>query len=89
MSQATPLPKPNLIASLTMFPVGMGTSVSEQVGKAYQSIKGIDGINVEPNSMSTIIEANSLEKIWEAVSAAPVADPRDRSPRRAVQSGRE
>ena len=70
MSQATPLPKPNLIASLTMFPVGMGTSVSEQVGKAYQSIKGIDGINVEPNSMSTIIEANSLEKIWEAVSAA-------------------
>jgi len=70
MSQATPSPMPNLIASLTMFPLGMGTSVSEQVGKAYQSIRSIDGIIVEPNAMSTIIEANSLEKIWEAVSAA-------------------
>ena len=70
MSQETPSPKPNLIASLTMFPMGMGTSVSEQVGKAFQSITVIDGINVKPNAMSTIIEADSLEKIWQAVSAA-------------------
>lgn len=70
MAQTTPPPEPNLIASLSMFPMGIGTSVSEQVGKAYQSIKSIDGINVEPNAMSTIIEANSLKKIWEAVSAA-------------------
>ncbi len=61
---------PNLIASLAIFPVGVGTSLGEYVGKAHSAIKEIEGIDLEPTAMSTIIEGRTLDKIWEAVQAA-------------------
>ena len=61
---------PTLIASLSIFPVGVGTSLGDYVGKAFSALKQVDGIEVEPTPMSTIIEAGSLDKIWEAVQQA-------------------
>ena len=58
---------PTLIASLSIFPLGVGTSVGDFVSKAYSALKQVNGIAIEPTAMSTIIEANSLDKIWETV----------------------
>ena len=59
-----------LIASLTTFPIGVGTSLGDYVRKAHAAIKAVEGIEVTPTPMATIVEAPSLEKVFEAVRAA-------------------
>lgn len=62
-------PKTRLIASLTIFPIGIGTSLGDYVSKAHAAIKGVPGVEVHPTPMSTVIEAESLDKVFEAVKA--------------------
>lgn len=64
---------PHLIASLSIFPIGVGTSLGDYVRKAHAAIKQVEGVQIEPTAMSTILEADSLQKIWEAVQAAHAA----------------
>ncbi len=62
--------EPRLIASLSIFPIGVGTSLGGYVSKAHDAILQVPGIETTPTAMSTIVEGESLEKIWEAVKAA-------------------
>ena len=70
-----------LIASLSIFPVGVGTSLGDYVRKAHAAIRGVEGVKVEATPMATIIEGESLEKIWEAVRAAHSALLEAKAPR--------
>lgn len=70
-----------LIASLSIFPVGVGTSLGDYVRKAHSAIKDVEGIEVEATPMATIIEGPSLEKVLEAVKAAHSAMLEAKAPR--------
>ena len=70
-----------LIASLTIFPVGIGTSLGDYVRKAHSAIKDVEGIEVEATPMATIVEAPSLDKVLEAVRAGHSAMLEAKAPR--------
>ena len=55
-----------IIAEVTLTPLGEGTSVSKYVKKAFEAIKS-SGLNIELTPMSTVIEAERIEDIFEAV----------------------
>ncbi len=55
-----------IIAELTLTPLGEGTSVSRYVKEALKAIRST-GLKVELTPMSTVIEAPSIEDIFEAV----------------------
>jgi uncharacterized protein (TIGR00106 family) len=58
-----------IIAALSVFPVGVGTSLSQYV-KA--SVKAVDesGLTCEPGSMATTIEAETLDDLFSVVKQA-------------------
>ncbi len=55
-----------IIAQLTITPLGEGTELHEYVKGAIEIIKK-SGLRFEPNAMATVIEANSLEEIFDLV----------------------
>ncbi len=61
-----------IIAELTLTPLGVGTGVSKYVKKAIEVIKN-SGLNYKPTPMSTIVEARTLEEIFDLVKRAEEA----------------
>ena len=59
-----------VIGDLTIFPIGVGTSVGDFVQKAFVEMKKVPGIRIEPTGMSTIIEADNLKKLFSVVEKA-------------------
>ena len=60
-----------VIAYFTIFPVGQkSTSIGSYVATAITAMNGIEDLKCEVTPMGTVIEADSLETIFEAVKAA-------------------
>jgi uncharacterized protein (TIGR00106 family) len=59
-----------IIADFTIFPVGEGTSVGDFVKKAFEAMKEVRGVKIEPTAMSTIIETDDLSKVIRIVERA-------------------
>ena len=59
-----------ITAELTIIPIGTsGTSLSNYVAAAVAALDN-NGINYELTGMGTLIESNSLDKIFVAITAA-------------------
>ncbi len=59
-----------IIAELSVFPVGEGTSLSPYVKKALEAIRSVEGLRIQVTPMGTIVEATNLEQILEAFRRA-------------------
>ena len=59
-----------IIAEISTFPVGVGTSLSKYVKHAVKAIDNFSGIRVVHHPMGTVIEADNLETILEVVKKA-------------------
>ncbi len=59
-----------IIAEITTFPVGEGTSLSKFVKEAAKEIDNFKGIRVTHHPMGTVIEAESLDQIFEVTKLA-------------------
>lgn len=61
----------NVIAYFTIIPVGQeSTSLGSYVATAIAALNQVEGLSYEVTSMGTILEAEKLETIFEAVKAA-------------------
>lgn len=58
-----------IIAALSIFPVGEGTSLSKYVKESLKALDGT-GLKHEPGAMATIIEANNIDELFSAVKKA-------------------
>ena len=59
-----------IIAELSTFPVGEGTSLSKFVKKAVQIIDNFEEVRVRHHPMGTVIEADTLDQILEITKLA-------------------
>jgi len=60
-----------VIADFSITPIGLGTtSIGKQIAIAINAIKKVKGIKCEVTPMGTVIEAEKLDTILEAVRAA-------------------
>jgi len=60
-----------VIAEFSIIPIGQaGTSVSQYVAAAVNSLKDIEGLDFEVTPMGTILAAKDLDTIFEAVRQA-------------------
>ena len=59
-----------IIAELSTFPVGEGTSLSKFVKKAVQEIDQYSGIRVVHHPMGTVIEADTIDQVLEITKLA-------------------
>jgi uncharacterized protein (TIGR00106 family) len=62
--------KASIIADLTIFPVGEGTSVGDFVKKAFEAMTRVKGVKIQPTAMSTIIETDDLGKLITTLESA-------------------
>lgn len=54
-------------AEISVYPIGTGnTSISFYIAKGIEAIQNITEIKYEINSMGTILEAENIDKIYEA-----------------------
>ncbi len=54
-------------AEISIYPVGTGnTSASFYIAKAIESIQDIKEITYQINPMGTVLESNSIDKIYDA-----------------------
>lgn len=54
-------------AEISVYPIGTGdTSVSFYIAKGIEAIQNIKEIRYEINSMGTVLESESIDKIYEA-----------------------
>lgn len=54
-------------AEISIYPIGTGnTSASFYIAKAIESIKDIKDITYQINPMGTILESDSIDKIYDA-----------------------
>jgi len=61
----------SVIAEFSIVPVGSGeTSVSRHVAAAINAFKNMKGLDFEVTPMGTILAANNLDSIFEAVRQA-------------------
>jgi len=58
-----------IVADVSIIPIGVGESVSKFVKIAVEELKK-SGLKVEVTAMSTVVEAESAEKLFEAVQKA-------------------
>jgi len=58
-----------IIAALSVFPVGEGTSLSGYVRASLDALEKT-GLRFEPGAMTTTIEAKSLDELFSAVKKA-------------------
>jgi uncharacterized protein (TIGR00106 family) len=59
-----------VIAELVIAPYGVGTSLSKYVKESVKEIDAFPGIRVQHTPMSSIIEADSVDKILEVTRVA-------------------
>jgi uncharacterized protein (TIGR00106 family) len=62
--------KPAIIADLSIFPVGEGTSLGDFVRKAFEKMTEVEGVKLTPTAMSTIIETDDLGKVFSTIERA-------------------
>lgn len=55
-----------IVADVTYYPIGEGTSASKYVKAALEVFKE-SGIKYYPNGMATVLEAESVEEILEVI----------------------
>lgn len=65
--------KTRVIGDLSIYPIGVGTSLGEYVRAALRAMGRVRGVRLVPTAMSTVIEADDLGAIFRAVSAAHAA----------------
>lgn len=54
-------------AEISIYPIGTAnTSMSFYIAKGIEMIQNIEGIRYEINSMGTVLESDSIDKIYEA-----------------------
>lgn len=54
-------------AEISVYPIGTRvTSVSFYIAKGIEAIQNIEGLKYEINAMGTILESDSIDKIYEA-----------------------
>ena len=54
-------------AEISVYPIGTGnTSVSFYIAKGIEAIQNMEGVKYEINAMGTILESESIDKIYEA-----------------------
>lgn len=58
-----------IVAELSIAPIGEGTSVSKYVKAAIKSLKE-SGVECQTNAMSTVIEVEDLETLFNVVKKA-------------------
>lgn len=58
-----------IVADLSIIPIGVGESVSKYVKRAVEELRSF-GLRVEVGAMSTVLEAKTLDEIFEAVKKA-------------------
>jgi uncharacterized protein (TIGR00106 family) len=58
-----------IIAALSVFPVGVGTSLSKYVKASVRAVNEA-GLTFEPGSMATTIEAQNLDDLFSVVKKA-------------------
>ncbi len=59
-----------IIAELSTFPVGEGTSLSKFVKKAVKIIDDYKGVRIIHHPMGTVIEADNIDQILEITKLA-------------------
>ncbi|MDK2796155.1 MAG: hypothetical protein PWQ22_862 [Archaeoglobaceae archaeon] len=58
-----------LVADVSIIPIGVGESVSKFVKRAVEELKKC-GLKVEVTAMSTVVEAENIERLFFAVQRA-------------------
>lgn len=58
-----------LVADVTFYPIGKGISVGETVKAAIAKLRE-SGLKCYPNSMATVIEAESVDELFSAIAKA-------------------
>lgn len=54
-------------AEISVYPIGTSnTSASFYIAKGIESIQNMNGLRYEINSMGTVLESDSIDKIYEA-----------------------
>jgi len=59
-----------LVAEFSIHPIGMGTSVGRYVKAAVRAMSRIPGLTVDVTAMSSVLEAESIGIILEAVEVS-------------------
>jgi uncharacterized protein (TIGR00106 family) len=62
-----------VIGDLSIYPIGIGTSLGRYVREAYTAMEGTTGARLVPGAMSTVIEADKVTTIFTAVERAHAA----------------
>ncbi|MCL4323188.1 MAG: MTH1187 family thiamine-binding protein [Candidatus Thermoplasmatota archaeon] len=55
-----------ILVEVTYYPIGEGTSAARYVKEAVRALKET-GLKVIPGSMSSVLEGNSLDELFEAI----------------------
>ena len=58
-----------IIAALSVFPIGDGTSVGKYVKASLEALEET-GLKIQPGAMATTIEADSLDILFSAIKKA-------------------
>ncbi len=58
-----------LVADVTFYPIGKGVSAGKAVKGAIAQLRE-SGLKCYPNSMATVIEAESVDELFNAISKA-------------------
>ncbi len=65
-----PRPKSRVIADVSIYPIGEGTSLGKYVRAAIRAMERVRGLRLVPGAMSTVVEAGDLSTILRAVKNA-------------------
>ena len=58
-----------IVADVTFYPIGKGVSASSTIKDAIAKLRE-SGLKCYPNSMATVIEANTIGELFNAISKA-------------------
>jgi uncharacterized protein (TIGR00106 family) len=62
--------KSKVIADISIYPIGLGTSLGVHVQAAYNAMRSERGVRLVPSAMSTNMEADDLDSVFRAVKKA-------------------
>lgn len=66
-------PGSKVIADLSVYPIGEGTSLGAYVNEAVRAMRNVPRVRLVPNAMATVVEAERLDDLLAAVKAAHAA----------------
>lgn len=58
-----------IVADVTFYPIGQGVSAGQTIKDAISQLRK-SGLKCYPNSMATVIEANTMEQLFNAIASA-------------------